>query len=193
MDNKDNTTMVLVVNRDNGSREFYFRTYGTKEEFPVFIPYVRDGKYLYAYEAKGKVFIGLATSRDLVDTIDAADGKVGLLRPIRDSERVVYEIESFLHDFRDETEPNAYDFERLEEFTGNPNASDVTEKFALFQIIQDTFRNGWKGSDHVLHSLGNGNEVVRDLIIPDRHARITVVVFETVDGILRGEESTAVV
>ncbi len=193
MDKKDNTTMVLVVNRDNNSREFYFRTYDTKEEFPVFIPYVRDGKFLYAYEARGKVFIGLATAKDLADKIDAADGKVGLLGPIRDSERVVYEIESFLHDFRDETEPNAYDFKRLEEFTGNPNASDVTEKFALFQIIQDTFQNGWKGSDNVLHSLGNGNEVVRDLIIPDKHARITVVVFETVDGVLKGEESTAVV
>ena len=163
--------MVLVVNRDNGSREFYFRTYETKEDIPVFIPYVHDGKYLYA----------------------AADGKVGLLGPIRDSERVVYEIESFLHDFRDETEPNAYSFERLEEFTGNPNASEETDKFALFQIIQNTFQNGWKGSDHVLHSLGNGNEVVRDLIIPDKHARITVVVFETVDGVLKGEESTAVV
>lgn len=193
MDKKDNTTMVLIVNRDNGSREFYFRTYDTKEEFPVFLPYVRNGKYLYAYEARGKIFIGLATSKDLADTIDAADGKVALLGPIRDSERVIYEVESFLRDFWDNTEPNAYSFERLEEFTGNPNASDVRDKFALFQIIQDTFRNGWKGSNHVLHSLGNGNEVVRDLIIPDKDARITVVVFETVDGILKGEESTAVV
>lgn len=189
MDKKNNTLMTFIVDKDKDTRLFYFRVFDNKEEMPT---YYSHGDYLYAYELSGNTIIGKTDYKHVNSMTFWATGRIAILGPIRDSERVIHEIESFIHDFKTGEYPGTYKFESLEEFIGNPYKHDAKD-LGIFQIIQLNFKDGFKGKDHVLHSLGNGNEVVRDLIIPDKNARMTVIVFETKDGILRGEESTAVV
>ena len=189
MDKKNDTLMTFIVDKDKDTRLFYFHVFDTKEEVPT---YYSHGDYLYAYEMNDHIEIGKTDFNHVKSMTQWATGRVAILGPIRDSERVIHEIESFIFDFKTGENPGTYKFESLEEFIGNPYKQDAKD-LGIFQIIQLNFKDGFKGKDHVLHSLGNGNEVVRDLIIPDKHARITVVVFETKDGILRREESTAVV
>ena len=180
--------MTFIVNKDNGSRLFYFRVFDSKENVPN---YVSSGHYLYAYELSGNVIFGSTEGKYLKSMTSHADGRVAVLGPIRDTERVMEETEHFIREWKSGKHPRIYRFETLEEFIGNPDAPE-DELPGLFQLAQMTFKDGFKGKDHVLHSFDKEN-VVRDLIIPEKHGRITLVIFETKDGIRTGEEMTAVV
>ena len=188
MDKKNDTLMTFIVDKDKDTRLFYFRVFDTKEDVPQ---YTSHGDYLYAYELSGNTIIGKTDFKHVKSMTSWATGRVAVLGPIRDSERVIHEIESFIFDFKTGENPGTYKFESLEEFTGNPYKQDAKD-FGIFQIIQSNFRNGFKGKERTLHSFDKGT-VVRDLIIPEKHGRITLVVFETNAGIRTGDEITAVV
>lgn len=188
MDKKNDTLMTFIVDKDKDTRLFYFRIFDTKEEVPT---YYSHGDYLYAYEMNNHIEIGKTDFNHVKPMTSWATGRVAIFGPIRDSERVMHEIESFIFDFKTGENPGTYKFESLEEFIGNPYKQDAKD-FGIFQIIQLNFKDGFKGKDHTLHFFDKGI-VVRDLIIPEKHGRITLVVFETKDGIKTGDEITAVV
>jgi hypothetical protein len=79
--------------------------------------------------------------------------------------------------------PGNYHFDDLNDFIGTPNGFP-----GLFQIAQDNYKDGFKGMNHTLHSLDDG-ALIRDLIIPDRQARVNVVTFKTIDGVQHGSET----
>lgn len=182
MDNND-STMTLVFNKDNGSRLFYFKMLESKEQIPSYLKYLSRGNYLYFYELYDNQVFGTCESKHLESMVSWATGRVGILGPIRDIETVVYEVESLIHDFRVGENPGNYHFKDLEDFNGTPNGFP-----GLFQIAQDNYKDGFKGEDHVLHSLDEG-ALIRDLIIPDKQARVNVVTFETIDGVEHGSET----
>lgn len=190
MANNNDTLMTFIVDKDKNSRLFYFHVFNSKDDLPDVLSYM-SGVYLYAYELGGNVIIGKTEAKTIKSMTSWSDSRVAVLGPIRDSERTMEEIESFIHDFKTGEHPGTYKFKSLEEFIGNPYANE--DDFpGLFQIIQMTFTDGFKGQNHVLHSFDKGT-VVRDLIIPDKNARISLVIFETKNGIRTGDEITAVV
>lgn len=182
MDNND-STMTLVFDKDNGSRLFYFKMLDSKEQIPSYLKYLSRGNYLYIYELNGNHVFGSCKSKDLEDMVSYATGRVGILGPIRDIETVVEEVENFIHDFKVGENFGTYYFDDFIDFNGTPNGWP-----GLFQIAQDTYKDGFKGQNHVLHSLDEG-ALVRDLIIPDKQARVNVVTFETIDGVQHGSET----
>ena len=182
MDNND-STMTLVYKKDNGSRFFYFKMLDSKEQIPSYLKYLSRGNYLYFYELNDNQVFGSCQSKNLEAMVSWATGRVGILGPIRDIDTVVSEVESLIHDFRVGENPGNYHFDDLNDFIGTPNGFP-----GLFQIAQDNYKDGFKGENHVLHSLDEG-ALIRDLIIPDKQARVNVVTFETIDGVEHGSET----
>ena len=179
--------MTLVVDKKYDSRNFYFRTYESKDELPKDFMFHR-GEYLYAYEMNDHVEFGHTEARNLKGQTSWATRKVAILGPIRDIDHVVEEIKNTIDEWDQGDTGSRYMFESLEEFTGNPFNRDFKGR-GIFQIIQSNYRNGFKGMNKTLHSL-DGGHIVRDLIIPAQGARLNVVVFETIDGVEHGEENT---
>lgn len=190
MAKNNDTLMTFIVDKDKNTRLFYFEVFDTKEDVPGVLSYM-FGVYLYAYELSGNIIIGKTDSKHVVSMTSWSDGRVALLGPIRDADWTMEEIESFIDEFKTGENPGTYKFDSLEQFIGNPYANGRDSQ-GIFQIIQMNFSDGFKGQDHALHSSDKGI-VVRDLIIPDKNARMTLVVFKTENGIRKGEELTAIV
>lgn len=181
MDNND-STMTLVFNKDRGERLFYFKMLDSKEQIPSYLKYLSRGNYLYFYELNDNHVFGSCEAKYLEGMVSWSTGRVGILGPIRDIETVVSEVENLIHDFAVGENPGNYHFDNITDFIGTPNGWS-----GLFQIAQSNYRDGFKGMQHTLHSLDEG-ALVRDLIIPDRQARVNVVTFETIDGVQHGSE-----
>ena len=183
MDNND-STITLVFNKDNGSRLFYFKMLESKEQIPSYLKYLSRGNYLYIYEHDNNHIFGSCNSKNLEHMISFATGRVGILGPIRDIETVKEEVNSLIHDFVVMGEQfGTYHFDNITDFIGIPNGF-----LGLFQIAQENYKDGFKGMKHTLHSLDEG-ALIRDLIIPDRQARVNIVTFETIDGVQHGSET----
>lgn len=181
--NNNDSTMTLVFNKDKGERLFYFKMLESKEQIPSYFKYCNKGKFLYVYELNGNHVFGSCESKNLEAMVSYATGCVGILGPIRDIETVISEVESLIFDFKVGENFGTYHFDNLTDFTGIPNGI-----LGIFQWAQCNYRDGWKDQKHFLHSLDEG-ALIRDLIIPDKQARVNVVTFETIDGVEHGSET----